>query len=69
MLAYARRHLALAESYVHDLPPGPILDFCRVPLALAYASMDSFMTGEGHLARNALYELVDQATRSPRPLR
>lgn len=30
---YARRHLALADSYTNSLPPGPALQFCQIPLA------------------------------------
>jgi farnesyl-diphosphate farnesyltransferase len=69
MQAYARRHLALAESYVRDLPPGPALDFCRVPLTLAYAGVEAVEPDEAKRTRSALYHLVDQATHSQRRLR
>ncbi len=36
MQAYARQNLAKASAYVQALPAGPALDFCRIPLVLAY---------------------------------
>ncbi|HWE61296.1 MAG TPA: phytoene/squalene synthase family protein [Chloroflexota bacterium] len=63
MHGYARRHLALADAYTRSLPPGPVLEFCLIPLALAYGTLESLARGEGKLSRSAVLQLVEQATR------
>lgn len=60
MYAYARRNLALADAYTRALPPGPVLDFCSLPLALAYATLDSLARGDGKLSRAAVLQIVNQ---------
>jgi farnesyl-diphosphate farnesyltransferase len=63
MQAYARRNLALADAYTGALPPGPVLDFCSIPLALAYATLDSLAYGDGKLSRSEVLQIVEQHTR------
>lgn len=58
MHAYARRHLALADAYLDDLPPGPIYDSCRIPLALAYATLDALADGRPKLTRQEVQEIL-----------
>ncbi|MGH2628336.1 MAG: squalene/phytoene synthase family protein [Anaerolineales bacterium] len=58
MHAYARRHLALADAYLEDLPPGPIHDSCRIPLALAYATLDALADGRPKLTRQEVQEIL-----------
>lgn len=60
MQAYARRNLALAEAYTSALPPGPPLDFCTIPLALAYATLDALARGDGKLSRDKVLQIVGQ---------
>jgi len=55
---YAKRNLSLADAYVKALSPGPAVDFCRVPLALAYATLDALALGERKLSRDAVVSLV-----------
>jgi farnesyl-diphosphate farnesyltransferase len=62
MHAYARRNLALADAYTNALPPGPVLDFCSLPLALAYATLDSLTRGDGKLSRSEVLQIVNQQT-------
>ncbi|HKV56744.1 MAG TPA: phytoene/squalene synthase family protein [Ktedonobacteraceae bacterium] len=62
MHAYARRNLALADAYANALPPGPVLDFCSLPLALAYATLDSLARGDGKLSRSSVLQIVSQYT-------
>ncbi len=62
MDAYARRNLALADAYTAALPPGPVLDFCTIPLALAYATLDALARGEGKLTRSQVLKIVAQHT-------
>jgi farnesyl-diphosphate farnesyltransferase len=62
MHAYARRNLALADAYTSALPPGPVLDFCSIPLALAYATLESLAHGDGKLSRSDVLQIVNQHT-------
>jgi farnesyl-diphosphate farnesyltransferase len=59
MAQYARRHLALADEYLEDLPPGPILDSCRIPLVLAYATLDALAGGRPKLSRQEVQEILE----------
>ena len=58
MHAYARRQLAQAQAYVESLPPGPIRDACRIPAALAAASLDALERGERKLSRPAVLAVL-----------
>lgn len=62
MHRYARRQLALADAYTSALPPGPVLEFCAIPLALAYATLDALERGDGKLGRGEVLDIVAQAT-------
>lgn len=62
MQNYARRNLALAGTYTRALPPGPALDFCTLPLALAYATLDALARGEEKLSREAVLQIVSQSS-------
>jgi farnesyl-diphosphate farnesyltransferase len=59
MDAYARRNLALADAYTSALPPGPVLDFCSIPLALAYATLDALVRGENKLNRDTVLQIIE----------
>lgn len=62
MQAYARRNLHLADCYTRSLPPGPALDFCQIPLALAYGTLDVIAIGQEKLTRSDVLALVERAT-------
>jgi farnesyl-diphosphate farnesyltransferase len=62
MFAYTRRNLALADDYTRSLPPGPVAEFCQLPLALAHATLDALARGEEKLSRVAVMALIEQAT-------
>lgn len=57
--AYAADNLALADAYVKALSFGPARDFCRIPLALAYATLDALADGEPKLSRKTVLEIVE----------
>jgi farnesyl-diphosphate farnesyltransferase len=63
MQAYARRNLQLADAYTNSLPPGPALDFCQIPLALAYGTLDVIALGKEKLSRSDVLALVNKAER------
>ena len=69
--AYATDNLSLADAYVEALSSGPVRDFCRLPLALAYATLDALARGERKLTRSTVLQLIEQErstlTRDRRP--
>ena len=60
---YARRNLQLADLYTQSLSPGPALDFCQIPLALAHGTLDAIALGKEKLTRNDVLTLVEQFIR------
>lgn len=60
MHAYARRNLALADAYIQSLPHGPAMDFCKIPLVLAYGTLDALAQGKEKLSRNDVMTLINQ---------
>ncbi|MEA5578008.1 phytoene/squalene synthase family protein [Anabaena sp. UHCC 0451] len=56
---YARRNLALADSYTNSLPFGPALQFCQIPLALAHGTLDALANGKEKLSRSDVYALIE----------
>ncbi len=58
MHAYARKNLAWADAYVRSLPPGPALDFCKIPLALAYATLEALEQGKIKLERSDVLRVL-----------
>jgi farnesyl-diphosphate farnesyltransferase len=64
MQSYARRNLLLADAYTSALPIGPVLGFCQIPLALAYATLEVLAVGEQKLSRSEVVALIEQVTGS-----
>ncbi len=60
MYSYARRNLKYADAYLQELPPGPTHDFCRIPLALAHATIDALTEGRDKLNRDEVVRLVGE---------
>ena len=58
MERFARRNLALADAYAASLPKGPALLFCRIPLALAHATLDVMSEGKEKLTRSDVMAIV-----------
>ncbi len=63
---YAKRNLALADAYTNALPPGPALNFCKIPLTLAHATLHVLADGKEKLSRSAVFALIEAATGSKR---
>jgi farnesyl-diphosphate farnesyltransferase len=63
MHAYARYNLKLADAYTKSLPKGPALNFCKIPLALAYGTLEVMALGKPKLSRSDVMALVEQASR------
>ncbi|MDM9381166.1 phytoene/squalene synthase family protein [Chlorogloeopsis sp. ULAP01] len=62
MQEYARRNLALADAYTSALPDGPALDFCQIPLGLAYGTLNAIADGKEKLSRSDVLALIEQVT-------
>jgi farnesyl-diphosphate farnesyltransferase len=58
MIRLARGKLAVADRYVAALPAGPALDFCRIPLSLAHATLAAFDDGNRKLTRAAVLRIA-----------
>ncbi len=63
MQRYARRNLALADAYTAALPKGPALLFCRIPLALAHATLNILAQGKEKLSRGDVLSIVAQLSK------
>lgn len=61
---YAKRNLSLAGAYAETLSCGPASDFCRLPLSLAYATLDALARGDSKLSRARVLEIVGHAERA-----
>lgn len=59
---YARQNLKLADLYTQSLAPGPALDFCRIPLALAYGTLEVMALGKEKLSRSDVMALVQKVS-------
>lgn len=59
MLAYTRRNLKVADAYLKELKGGPALDFCKIPLTLAHATVKLISAGGNKLTRDAVMRLVN----------
>ena len=60
MQVYARRNLTLADAYTKALPKGAALDFCKIPLTLAHATLDLLAIGGEKLSRSQVLALTEQ---------
>ena len=59
---YARENLKLADLYTQSLPPGPALDFCKIPLTLAYGTLEVMALGKEKLSRSDVMALVQKVS-------
>ncbi|MGZ6503275.1 MAG: squalene/phytoene synthase family protein [Tumebacillaceae bacterium] len=62
MFAYAKRNLALADTYTASIEPGEIQMFCQLPLVLAHGTLDALEAGDEKLSRAAVADLVSRVT-------
>ncbi|MEK8128238.1 squalene/phytoene synthase family protein [Paenibacillus filicis] len=62
MLSYTYHNLKLADEYAAELKPGPALQFCKLPLALAHATVKLIKAGGSKLSRADVLSIVSRAT-------
>lgn len=61
MQAYARRQLKLGDLYLDALAPNsPALDFCGIPLVLAWGTLEAIALGREKLSRSDVLSLVEK---------
>ena len=60
MFTYARKNLALADTYSDGLGAGQIYTFCKIPLLLAHATLHAIEKGEEKLTRQDVIKLVNE---------
>ncbi len=58
MHAYASHNLKMAMQYTDSLPKGPVRNFCRIPLALATATLDALIAGKPKLSRTEVMQVL-----------
>ncbi|CAG7598698.1 hypothetical protein PAESOLCIP111_00249 [Paenibacillus solanacearum] len=63
MLRYTRRNLQTADAYIADLKKGPALEFCKIPLALAHATVKIIAAGGIKLTRANVLDIVSRVTK------
>jgi farnesyl-diphosphate farnesyltransferase len=59
---YTRRNLKLGDAFIKDLPKGPILNFCKLPITLAHATVKVMALGKEKLTRLDVEALVKEAS-------
>ncbi|WP_187274181.1 squalene/phytoene synthase family protein [Paenibacillus sp. N3.4] len=63
MQQYTRRNLDIADAYIADLKEGPALKFCKIPLALAHATVNLISMGGSKLTRDAVLKIVNRISK------
>jgi len=61
MYHYAFRQLSSAEAYTRTLASDSTMYFIKIPLALAYATLDALKRGEAKLSREAVLQIIQDA--------
>ena len=61
MIRYVRRQLTLADAYMDSLNSKPAQTFCRIPLSLAYGTLEALEAGREKLSRDEVEALVGEA--------
>ncbi len=59
MHSYAYRQLSKAEAYANSIASDSVAYFIKIPLALAYATLDALARGEAKLSRGAVLQLLE----------
>lgn len=62
LFTYTRRNLSLGDMYIESLPKGPVLNFCKIPLVLAHATLEALEKGKEKLSRLDVLSLVHKLT-------
>ncbi len=64
MYHYAYRQLSSAETYTRTLASDSTIYFIKIPLALAYATLDALKRGEAKLSREAVLQIIQDTNNS-----
>lgn len=59
MFAYAKKQLTQADEYILAIKSKPIYEFCSIPLALAYGTLNVIENNQEKLKREEVIQIVD----------
>ncbi|WP_374724368.1 squalene/phytoene synthase family protein [Calidifontibacillus erzurumensis] len=59
MIAYAKKQLAQADKYIASIKPKHIYEFCSIPLALAYGTLQVIENNQEKLKRDEVINIVN----------
>lgn len=62
MYSYAQRKLSSAEAYTKTLASDAVTFFIKIPLALAYGTLDALKRGEAKLSREAVLQIIQDTS-------
>ncbi|WHX60290.1 phytoene/squalene synthase family protein [Peribacillus frigoritolerans] len=60
MLAHTEHNLALADAYIEEIETKEIIQFCKIPLELAKATLKALKEGKEKIDRATVTEIVSQ---------
>ncbi|MGE7759348.1 squalene/phytoene synthase family protein [Peribacillus sp. NPDC097895] len=60
MLAHTEHNLALADAYIEEIETKEIIQFCKIPLELAKATLKALKEGKEKIDRATVTEIVTQ---------
>ncbi|KRF63418.1 phytoene synthase [Bacillus sp. Soil768D1] len=60
MLAYTEHNLALADTYIAEIETKEIIQFCKIPLELAKATLKALKEGKEKIDRATVTKIVNQ---------
>ncbi|WP_078553655.1 squalene/phytoene synthase family protein [Alkalihalobacterium alkalicellulosilyticum] len=63
MFSYARRNLNMGNRYLECINPGPIYNFCKIPLALANGTLEAIEKGKEKLSRTDVLKIVGKVAK------
>src|SRR5699024_4829105 len=65
VFGYAEAHLQMADEYIKDIQTRQILQFCKIPLALAKKTLKTMKKGHEKMTRQeveaAVGEILDES--------
>ena len=63
MINYARQNLKVADAYTKKIKVNSIYNFCRIPLDLAFGTLEAIESGKSKLNRASVLKIVSGAVR------
>lgn len=67
MFHYAHENLQKADQYLHQIKDSSIQMFCKIPLELAHATLNTLKKGNEKMSRNEVFTVVEQVKAEVNP--